>query len=537
MKTSPRFLVSVFLLLLAGCGRVDTPMVAVGPDLAFRQLVQQDLSAIDRGAYPSHMTRLNADYAELHRRGLSISPLALVEVKYLLADYRDSLRLTLVKWAAEAKQTDALPVIVRKLRELGAYLPAADCTTLSNAAGARGSEALTALLVDFGEAKWVKTHLPEASRTPKVSAVYTGSDPTKFGNSGWLGNKAFALEAYRSTAPYSVEIRGLHVRAGDVYLLDQGATGGVNTNFSLSRSFATHSGLIVFLEKDGATYPAFFEIAQQGLRVIPLASAFSPEFGYWGEVYRPKQLPEDSHDDAYVTWAKAFGEDVLSQLENRFFYDYSAPPIVSNDQRGIVCSTQTRLFLKRAGVELITSADKVDLRAQASLLSQFQYPLKEYVTPTSILRSGGLNYVGTIDSDRFQTNLTRELIVGGPGNEAPESLGYLFTNLSLDLKKVEAGEFGARYQGLRMAVPLALASGQVRIKAPTGVLAFAKTLDAPLSAAATKVAAALPALLQRSDVPKAFSLGEFSHSAPVRALLKKEMAPIRAWFSDPKAKK
>lgn len=460
---------------------------------------------------------------------------SLLELKYLMTQFRVSVAAARVEQAKTAP-IESLARIVEELDHLGAFITADQARVLLAKVKSESElgKKILVLLAKYGDPRAMRkipaiSHY-EVSKSllgPAKLPLFDGASYVdEFGNDLWVGKPEFELSNYQATGKYSAIVRGVSVRSGDVYVLDQGVTGGINTNFSVPRSYASHMGLVVFLEKNEKIYPAFFEIAERGLRVLPLHSAFAPPFTYYGEIYRPVGVPVD-----FDGWARKLSVVVQEELKKRYWYDYYVPKINSGNEKGLVCSTQVELFLQRLGIKFDLVPDKTDETARKSLKAQFDFVLDEYVTPTSFLRAGKekLSYVGHVESDLARINLAREIVIGSAGDVSPESLGYLFSHYELDLQRIE-GESRATFEQVNVLFPAAVLLGKVNAKAPPKVIPFVKALEPALTKTIQSVERDFTKLVheQQSGVP--FSLHETSVKKAMVDSLRELMTTPRSWF-------
>ncbi len=504
-------------------------------------LVGETLSDLKAKKRPNKIAEINRFNAGLDRRRLTGEEL--VELKYLLSAFRESVVIARTN-SLETVTEGELGDIIEDLGAVGGYLNGNRAKRLLGA-----TETFTQLRVKlrvllakysdlrdslvFGEVR--KSAEASLMAGPSKIPLYDGPGKVEaYDNSGWLGDKAFSLIHYKSNSRYTAIVRGIEVRSGDIYSLDQGIAAGVNTNFSIPRSIASHTGLVVFLEFEDDVYPAFFEIAERGLRVVPLNAAFAPPFTWQGEVFRPADIPSND----FPTWAKQLSADVQAQLKEKYFYAYSNPVIQTGNELGLVCSSQVQCFLLRAGVRLDLPVDVVDDRAVNSLQTQFKFPLSQYVSPTSFFRksSSRLDFVGSVSSPFTQKNIARELVIGSAGEVAPESLGYLFSHYDLDVNKISPPELKSKYRNLQYLAPLVLASGVVSVEAPAAVLAFAKVLDVPLTSAVVALDADFSKHIYSFESDRPFSLHEVASDPKFVEVLRRQMSGLSSWFGVAEAK-
>ena len=314
--------------------------------------------------------------------------------------------------------------------------------------------------------------------------------------------------------------------------MDHGLAGGVNTNFSIPRSYATHTGMVVFLEYKEKIYPAFFEICEKGLRVVPLNTALSAPFATYGEVYRPSNIPAKLESEEYILWAKALSADVFKRMAEKHYYSYFNPKIVNGDELDVVCSSQVQLCLLRQGLKLKLPVDTIHPKAIKSLATQFDFKLEEYVTPSAYVRAGKsqLAFVGAFESGFLNQNIVRELVIGAPNEEAPESLGYLFSQKSLNVSLINPPDMKQKYQLFQVAFKIMSDSEIVLVKAPPSLIAFAKLIDIPLKITVRQFDSNFEKEIYSFDSFDTFSIHEKATSPQFKKLLKERMALLASWF-------
>lgn len=547
----PLLLVAALPLLIA-CGKkaLPAPEISVIPTAAFqfknadaaklKSRIAESLSDLKAGRRPTQLEEVRNLYLSLDRGALDGEEL--VELKYLMTNFRAAFAYLRVKDVE--KDPDSTKAAVEDLLLVAPYLDAAQSNTLlkaplRNVVDQRNRERLIAQYADVS----IAPGLVAGSRSLQVKAL---AGPTtllphtspkfvdKYDNNLWMDDPTLGLDSsrYAMTGKYSAVVRGVEVRSGDIFLLDQGATAGINTSFSVPRSLAAHSGLVVFVEKNGKTFPAFFEIASRDLRVIPLNAAFGSAFNSTGEVYRVVGKPADPINDDFDTWAKALSDDVLARLTVKHYYDYNVPKIVTGEETGVVCSTQVQEYLFRAGIRIDWPLDKVDANAAKSLKSQFRYPLEDYVTPTSFVRVGKsqMKFVGAIEGAQNKMNTARELTVGSAGEVSPETLGYFFSHYQLDLKALAPADMKNKFFFYQLAVPGMMASGNIQVIAPAAILAFATLLDIPLGAVGKSLADNFTTEVYDYDSYVPFSLHDAAVNPEQIKRMKERNAMLRSWF-------
>ncbi len=499
------------------------------------ELVKASLQELKDGKPTDKVQSIAAEFTALDRGTVDLEDL--VELKYLMSHYRASLLRSSIAQLEKANEVEKV-AIVKNLNLVQPFIEKADAEKLI--ASGEGTDELLKdsyrLVAKFGNPYTVR-ELVEGLRLakymgPKEIFQYKEAGfSEKYENYKWLGTPGYDLESYRVAGAHSVFMRGMQIQAGDVVLIDQGATGGINTNFAIPRSYASHMGLVVFLEYEGKTYPTFFEIAERGLRVIPLNSALSAPFSLYAEVFRPTKLMAKDFDHA--KWSKELGDDVLNELAKDYYYDYNNPKIETGKEKNVVCSSHVQLFLKRRRIDLPLPVDKIHANACESLQSQFKFGLKEYVAPSSFveLKKADLTFIGVVETGQTALNTTRELVVGAAGNVAPNSLGYLFTNKKLDLHRLtwaQSIQF-AKVEGL---APIFIERKTFLVEAPSKVLAFADVLGDQLKLVVNGMNKNFAQSIYDSNSYEPFSLHDKNADANFQKLLKSKMSVINAWFKD-----
>ncbi len=500
-------------------------------------MVAASLQSLEKGR-ASDIVAINERFSQLDRGQINLEDL--VELKYELSHYRAM--IVKVETSRMAMATPAeKEAILEDLENVGGYIGLTDATQILAAAGE--DEALKKhafrCLAKHGDLLTVRPLIAKSGDEeanllagPKKMLKYNEASHTDEDADKWLGKTGLDLTNFRSPAPYTIEYRGLQIRTGDMLIIDQGKTGGINTNFSDPRSYATHMGVVVFVQKQDKIYPSFFEIAERGIRVIPLNVAVSAPFTLYAEVYRPMGIIQDSQSPEFSAWAKKFGDDVLEKLKLEYTYDYYNPKIVTGQERGVVCSSLSQAILIANGVECQLKPDTIVEPAVTSLKTQLDFPLSEYVTPTSFLEAGQSKfaYVGTIETGLTSLNTVRELVIGSHGEVSPESDGYLFSHYPLDLKKLEDSNLGPKFKTLQLMAPGLIAMKLYYVNAPVKVLALAKMLDIPNSQAVDYFMRNYDTLIEAPVTFTPFSLHDKALEAGTREGLKTNLAVMRSWF-------
>ena len=213
---------------------------------------------------------------------------------------------------------------------------------------------------------------------------------------------------------------------------------GINTCFSSPRSCFTHNANFVVLKVSGKKIPGMFEIYETGVRFVPLENYLARHFTAYAEVYELNSAPDKIGDK--------FNQEVLLKLkpENQLGYDFSAALIPATGELApgetwAVCSSLTDMMFKTTvGIALqdsLETLDHIDAGALKNLDRLTGLPKGRYFTPTSIMRSDKMNFVGTVDNRNFVANTFRELVIGN--SEVPQSVGDLLSRYDIDLKALD----------------------------------------------------------------------------------------------------
>lgn len=511
-------------------------------------LVKDDLKDLKEGHRPQRLLEITQLVQKLDRGKLNGEDL--VELKYLMSMYRHVLVQAETKTLDPGSKEEEKLGVLDDLEIAGGNIELETAERLIRVAGRRPEvlNKVMTVLAKFANPRTVRklvSRLGDAdvnrlAGPDNLLAIEAVNFSGKYGNFNWVGSEpGLDITHYRAVGKYAIEFRGMQIRSGDLLLLDQDRSGGVNTNFSIPRSYATHMGQVVFLEWGGKTYPAFREIAERGIRVLPLNLALSSPFTAYGEIFRPAGKPTDLINTDFDSWAKRYGDDVWVRLRNKdYCYDYSAKTPANGDATQVMCSSETHAFLLRNGIEVNLPFDQVDNRAVATLKREFDFELAEkdrYETPTSFIRAGSSQFyfVGAIESNLFKQNAARELVIGAPGEVAPESLGFLFSHYDLKVEKISPPYLLNQYNFLRnVMIPAYLTGGLAKVKAPSQVLAFAKILSGPLGTAVGELENHFNSDVYSFDSYEPFSLHLKAVDPKFRAVLGGHMTQLKTWFAE-----
>jgi hypothetical protein len=398
--------------------------------------------------------------AEINARSLSVNRVEnsgddLVRIKYLLSQWRFGTRNHLLQQAAHS--ADAYAAALTQLNQLGVLLGKPEIETLlalqHHFVGAVTQTDFENLLVSHGDPASVKKVLSRDSinRRLLVPATSIGQVPMLphpwWRSQGWLSVQDADAYVWDGEC---VRVRGTRICTGDVLLVDLAKIfDGINTSFSEPRSSFTHNGVVTFLEIDGRKIPAVFEIHGAGMRIVPLARYLSPQFIYYGEVYRPNA---DVHRPA--DYDSRLSKLVMRILDEQIGYDFNARPIpeggydamVECDQVGVVCSGSLDMLNRSLDIPVKVTPSHLASGARRNVASAGLELLAErgtYLTPSDFKFSPDYVQVGTIDNN-FQQNLVREWMMGSPLVEG--SFGHRMNTQTLNVSNLPFWKGGAIYK-------------------------------------------------------------------------------------------
>ncbi len=421
------------------------------------------------GSYRAQASDENPQIAEINARALQVDrPLTsgedLVRIKFLLSQWRLSTRDYLLRDASRSAEKYARSV--SELNQLGAILGELEIARLLSL-HLRFSDAVSqadfeALLVSHGDPQYVREvldpHSPNRRLLTPSTAVRLGPiNPHPWWRSqGWLSVRDADAYVWDRDC---VMVRGVRVCSGDVLLVDLAKIfDGINTSFSEPRSSFTHNGMVTFLEVDGRKVPAVFEIHSVGMRVVPLARYLTPDFIYYGEIYRLRAgVRRPANYDARLS------ELVLRILKDQIGYDFNARPIpmggydamVECGQVGAVCSTSIDMLNRSLETDVELKPSGLAPQARRNIGATGLEILAErgtYLTPTDFKFSADYEQVGTIDNN-FSANLVREWMMGAP--TVPGSFGYRMNTQTLDVSSLPFWKGGAFYRFVKALAKVA----------------------------------------------------------------------------------
>lgn len=237
---------------------------------------------------------------------------------------------------------------------------------------------------------------------PRANVPIMPLMPSKFPFELWSEEEEFDHYAYPdSSSNNTILYKGMVLKAGDFILMNTNDSGDANfSSIGNERAYVSHFGIVAFLERNQKRYPVGIEMHRDGLRAVPLSRFLSRDFAAYLEIYRLRGMNEQ--------WGDRINVAVAEELNKPRGYDFHSQEV---DRRYLNCVTVGSLFLELSGVELFepkttVREDILDDLAKMGL----HYEL--LLTPTDIVRSPRVDFVGTMDQGRYNELLARDLTAG-----------------------------------------------------------------------------------------------------------------------------
>lgn len=342
----------------------------------------------------------------------------------------------------------------------------------------------------------------------------------------WSGYEEFEFSSYvKGQGNYSVQVGSVEVQSGDLLLSNLNDPLEALGEVSGKMNYLSQVGLVVFVEKNGKTYPSVLEFTEGRLRAIPLKLYLSHEYSLYTEVYRFKtQTPESSllSDNARSS------EIALELLENGVQ--------VGGTKSTTSLTSLVHALFERFGIQSISLDSPIDWSSPPTLakLSQNSLP-QASITDRSIvgelIRDSRLENVDSVDNNHqfelvFQEALAKYLELKMKGGILdPKALPKTARARQWMLDQMRRGGFvGSGLLFLSGYTAQSLPSG------PSELFAFEEALRGEIARTQSEIYPEFVRLLEESLNSSQFDFNQFIESKRVRSLFEVKMPRIAQWF-------
>ncbi len=311
----------------------------------------------------------------------------LIELKFQVSHWKKYTTEVLIQQALLNQEEPMLFEILSYLKNINPKLSKDDLKALS-----------LHPLIHRESLKDVYYSLVNQQSDPQKQIKIVPIKPSKWPYEKWVQYKEFSQYEFVGDG---VRYRGITFQPGDIFLANLSHPGdGVYTVMCSPRSSFSHFAFFAILEENGLKFPAAIEIYELGVRAIPLSIFLSPQFTPYLEIYRFKSIPENWHALVNVK-AKSMVREVHAY---NFYYE-------KDNERELSCTTVGTCLYRRTGIRPIE--DKSDFRGKiAENVLKLGAGGVKLLAPTDYMMSDRLQFIGVIDNDDFESEVTKELVLG-----------------------------------------------------------------------------------------------------------------------------